>query len=187
MSSLADEAAPLLAEVGEVLRRISSDALEPLAEALSDARRIVVYGQGRTGLVMQALVMRLYHLGLDAHMVGAMTTPPIGPGDLFVVNAATGDLATGLALIGAAKAAGAGVAVITAVPDSPAGRAADVLLRLPAQTLADDLAPSERSAMPMGSQYELALFVICEVLVLRLAKARGLDFASLRARHANLL
>jgi 6-phospho-3-hexuloisomerase len=82
---------------------MASDALDPLAEALSDARRIVLYGQGRTGLMMQAFVMRLYHLGLDAHMVGAMTTPPVGPGDLFVVNAATGDLATGLALIGRRK------------------------------------------------------------------------------------
>ena len=77
--------------------------------------------------------------------------------------------------------------MITAVPDSPAGRVADVLLHLPAQTMADDLAPGARSAMLMGSLYELALFVVCEILVLRLAKARGLGLAALRARHANLL
>ena len=60
----------------------------------SDARRLrsngmipgVLYGQGRTGLVMQALAMRLYHLGLDAHVAGAMTTPPVGAGDLPNLN-----------------------------------------------------------------------------------------------------
>lgn len=187
MSSLAEEAAPVLAEVEAVLGSMAAGALEGLTQALLEARRIVVHGQGRTGLVMQALTMRLYHLGLDAHVVGAMTTPPVGPGDLFLVNAATGDLATGLALIGSATAAGARVAVITAVPDSPAGRAADVILHLPAQTMADDLAPGARSVLPMGSQYELALFVVSEILVLHLARARGVDFAALRARHANLL
>jgi hypothetical protein len=39
----------------------------------------------------------------------------------------------------------------------------------------------------MGSQYELALFAICEVLVLELMDARSVDFAAMRARHANLL
>lgn len=185
MKNLADEAAPLLAEVDAVARRMAASSLDGLVQALLEARKIVVYGQGRTGLVMQALTMRLHHLGLNAHSVGAMTTPPIGAGDLFLVNAATGDLPTGLALLGSARAAGARSAVITAVPDSPAGRGSDILLHLPAQTLADDVAG--RSLMPMGSQYEMALFLVAELVVLRLAKALDLDFATLRARHANLL
>lgn len=41
--------------------------------------------------------------------------------------------------------------------------------------------------MPMGSQYEFALFVASEILVPRLAKTRGLDLAARRARHANLM
>lgn len=136
---------------------------------------------------MPAMTMRLYHLGLDAHMVGATRTPLVGPRDLFLVNAATGDLPTGIALIDSARAVGARVAVITAVASSPAGSSADVLLHLPAQTMADDLGSGSRSIMPMGSQYELALFVVCELLVLRLARARSLDFSAMRARHANLL
>jgi 6-phospho-3-hexuloisomerase len=187
VSRLLDEAMPLLAEIEAVVGRMDAGALDSLEQALLEARRIVVYGQGRTGLVMQALTMRLYHLGLDAHVFGGMTTPPVGPSDLFLVNASLGDMPTALALIDSAGRAGARVAVVTAVPDSPAGRAADVLLHLPAQTMADDLAASPRSRMPMGSQYELALFVLGEILVLRLAEARNLDFAAMRARHANLL
>ena len=30
--------------------------------------------------MMKALCMRLMHLGLDAHMVGDMTTPPVARG-----------------------------------------------------------------------------------------------------------
>jgi len=62
-------------------------------------RRVLMHSAGRTGLMLRALVMRLFHLGLDAHMVGDMTAPPIGAGDLLLVNASTGDLPSGLAHI----------------------------------------------------------------------------------------
>jgi 6-phospho-3-hexuloisomerase len=183
--SLGEEAAPLLAEIAGVLGRMAPDALDPLQGELPRAGRIVLYGQGRMGLVMQALAMRLYHLGFDAHVAGAMTAPPVGAGDLFLVNAASGDLPTGLALAASARSAGARVALITAARDSAAGRMSDLVLHLPAQTMSGG--PGAPSAMPMGSQYELALFVLAELLVLRLATARGIDFAAMRARHANLL
>jgi 6-phospho-3-hexuloisomerase len=136
---------------------------------------------------MQGLAMRLYHLGRDAHWVGAMNAPPLCPGDLFLVNAALGDLPTGLALIASARKAGARVAVITSVPDSPAGRAADVVLHIPGQTMANDTGAAARSRMPMGTQYEAVLFILCEALVLVLAERLCVSFAQMRERHANLL
>jgi 6-phospho-3-hexuloisomerase len=178
---------PLLAEIDAVVAAMPGDALEPLVAAIAAARRVALYGQGRTGLVMQGLTMRLYHLGREAHVVGAMNAPPLGAGDLFLVNAALGDLPTGLALIASAKQAGARVAVITAVPGSPAGCAAALVLHIPAQTMANDTGAGARSSMPMGSQYEAVLFVLCEALVLRLAERLGIDFAAMRQRHANLL
>jgi 6-phospho-3-hexuloisomerase len=178
---------PLLAEMEAVAAAMPEDALDKLVTAIVAARRIALYGQGRTGLVMQGLTMRLYHLGRAAHFVGAMNAPPLGPGDLFLVNAALGDLPTGLALIASARQAGARIAAITAVPDSPAGRAADLVLHIPAQTMADDTGGGARSSMPMGSQYEAVLFLICEALVLRLAERLGIAFAAMRERHANLL
>jgi 6-phospho-3-hexuloisomerase len=178
---------PLLAEIDDVVEAMPGDALEKLVAAVIAARRVALYGQGRTGLIMQGLTMRLYHLGREAYFVGAMNAPPLGTGDLFLVNAALGDLPTGLALIASARQAGAQVAAITAVPDSPAGRGADLVLHIPAQTMADDSGAAARSRMPMGSQYEAVLFVLCEALVLRLAERLGVSFAAMRERHANLL
>ena len=183
--SLRQEAGPILDEIAGVFESMPPDALDPLQSELLSAGRVVLYGQGRTGLMMQALAMRLYHLGLDAHVAGAMTTPPVGTGDLFLVNAASGDLPTGLALAASARSAGARVALITAAPDSPVGKVSDVIVHLPAQTMSGG--PAGPSAMPMGSQYELALFVLGELLVLRLATARNVNWGSMRARHANLL
>jgi len=186
MSALSEGVAPLLAEIDTVFKRMRADALAPLVEAIAGADRILLYGQGRTGLVMQGLTMRLYHLGLDAHWVGAMSTPPLGPKGLFLVNAARADLPTALALMASAKKAGARTALIAGIERGPAHELADVALFLPAQTMVETN-EGTNSAMPMGSQYEAALFFLCERLVLDLVQRLKTDFAAMQRRHANLL
>ncbi len=48
----------------------------------------------------------------------------------------------------------------------------------------DTTAPS--SALPMGSLYEGALYVLFEVLILKLRERLAVDAASMRSRHTNL-
>ncbi len=186
MTSLRPQIAPLLAEIDAVFARMPADALRPLTQSILAADRILLYGQGRTGLVMQGLTMRLHHLGLDAHWVGAMATPPLGPKGLFLVNAARADLPTALALMASARKAGARTGLIAGVERGPAHDLADLAVFLPAQTMAD-LPDDTNSAMPMGSQYEAALFFLCERLVLDLVEALKTDFAAMQRRHTNLL
>ena len=45
---------------------------------------------------------------------------------------------------------------------------ADSILELPAQTMADDQGEKRSSVLPMGSLYEGALFILFEVMILRL-------------------
>lgn len=65
---------------------------------------------------MKALCMRLMHLGFDAHVVGDMTTPHLGEGDLLIVSAGPGEFSTVLALMGVAKRDGARTMCITRSP-----------------------------------------------------------------------
>lgn len=185
--TLLSSARPILAELERVFARADAAIVGQLADEILGARRILMHSAGRTGLMLRALVMRLFHLGLDAHMVGDMTAPPIGGGDLLLVNASTGDLPSGLAHLAGARRAGARTAVITAAQAAPGLTAVDRVILLPGQTMLDDLTAAERSILPMGSQYELALLVLSELVVLELMRRRGLDFAALRARHANIL
>ena len=162
--------------------------LTALANAISQARRVICHGVGREGLMMRALAMRLYHLGLDAHVVGDMSTPPVGPDDLLVVSAGPGDFSTISALIYVARQAGAHTACVTAQPDGAAPRAVDTVLHIPAQTMADDLAPERQtgSVLPMGSLFEGAQYLIFELLVLELRDSLGISAGDMRARHTNL-
>lgn len=183
MTGLDDEARPIFDEVAAVLAGVPPERLDALVEGIAAARTCALYGQGRTGLVMQAFAMRLHHLGVAAHVVGAMNAPPLGPGDLFLVNAAKGDLPTGLALIASARRAGARIALFTAAVDSEAARDADHVIPIPAG-MGGAAAPSN---LAMGGTYEFALLTVTELIVLRLMKRLGVTEAAMWSRHANLL
>jgi len=157
-----------------------------LIDALATARRIACHGVGREGLMMRALAMRLYHMGCDAHVVGYMSCPPVGPGDLLLVSAGPGAFSTVLGLMGVARAAGAMTACITAQPSGAAPAQADRVLVIPAQTMADDRGAQATSVLPMGSLFEGAQYLTFELLILALRDRLGVDPAAMRARHTNL-
>jgi 6-phospho-3-hexuloisomerase len=172
------------AELIEVAGRLDDQALEPTLRAIAGARRVMLYGCGREGLMMRALAMRLHHLGLTVCMQGDMSAFPLGPGDLFLCAAGPGELSTGSALCGVARDAGARVLVVTAEPDGATSAHADDLLVLPAQTMASDIGST--AVLPMGSLFEGVMFLVFEVLVLRLRDLLGETAESMRARHTNM-
>jgi len=172
------------AELAEVSARMDETALEPAVAAIAGARRVMLYGCGREGLMMQALAMRLHHLGRTVCMQGDMAAFPLGPGDLFLCAAGPGELSTASALCGVASAAGARVLVITAEPGGATARMADELLVIPAQTMARDI--DGASVLPMGSLFEGQMFLVFEVLVVRLREALDETPATMRARHTNM-
>ena len=161
-------------------------ALAGMVEELAGAGRVVCYGVGREGLMMRALAMRLYHMGLDAHVVGDMSCPPVGSGDLLVVSAGPGSFSTVLGLMGVAKGAGARVACVTAQPGAAVPAGSDRVLVIPAQTMADDTGPAVASVLPMGSLFEGAQYLVFEMLILMLRDRLGVSPDAMRARHTNL-
>lgn len=173
------------AELAQAAAATDPAALAALVAELATAKRIVTYGCGREGLMLRALTMRLYHLGLDVQVVGDMSCPPLGPGDLLLVSSGPGQLSTVAALIGQAKAAGARAACITAQPHGPDPRSCDLILTIPAQTMANDQGTTQ-TVLPMGSVFEGAQFLVFEILVLHLRDRIGESAEAMRGRHTNL-
>jgi 6-phospho-3-hexuloisomerase len=182
LSQMAHQA---LAELGRVVDALPNAAADALIDAIIKAKRIVLHGLGREGLQMRGLAMRLFHLGLDAHVWGDMTTPPLGKGDLLFVSAGPGELATVSTLMGIAAGAGARTAIVTAQKAGATSRRADVMLHIPAQTMADDQAANV-SILPMGSLFECAQMLVFEMVVLKIRDRLGETAEKMRARHTNL-
>lgn len=173
-------------ELGSVFDKLDDAAVDAAVEAIATAGTTVVFGGGRERLQIMGFAMRLFHMGVPVAVEGDMTTPPVGPGDLFLVTAGPGEISTALALIGVAREAGAKVLVITAQPQGRAPKLADLVLHLPAQTMADDQGAAKSSVLPMGSLYEGALFVLFEVMILKLRERLQVAPEAMRARHTNL-
>ena len=186
MTDLADLAARAAAEIRDAVAGIDPASLDGLVEDLAAARRIACYGVGREGLMMRALAMRLYHMGLDAHVVGDMSCPPLGPGDLLVTSAGPGGFSTVDGLIGVARRAGARIACVTAQPAGSAPSAADRVFHIPAQTMASDQGAAATSVLPMGSLFEGAQYLAFELLILALRDRLKVSPEAMRARHTNL-
>jgi 6-phospho-3-hexuloisomerase len=176
-----------LAEVGAVFAALPADAADGICDAILTAGRIACYGVGREGLMMRALCMRLMHLGLDAHVVGDVTAPPLGRGDLLLASAGPGTFSTVLALLSVARGAGATTLVVTAQPGGAAARAADIVVPLPAQTMADDQdRGGQTSLLPMGSLYEAVQLLFFDLVSILLRERTGQSPEQMRARHTNL-
>jgi len=182
MTELANRA---LDELRAVFAALSPEATETLVREALRANRLALYGVGREGLMMKAFAMRLFHLGLDAHVVGDMTTPPLEAGDLLLVSAGPGSFSTVLALMGVAEGAGARTLVVTAQPGGEAAARADAVVHLPAQTMADDTGEVP-SVLPMGTLFEAAQLLFFEFAVLELRSRLGRSPEDLRRRHTNL-
>jgi 6-phospho-3-hexuloisomerase len=174
-----------LGDLGRVFDRLDDAAVDRAVAEIAAAGRIALYGVGREGLQIKGFAMRLFHLGRQVAMVGDMTTPPLGAGDLLIVSAGPGGFSTVDALLGVARGAGARTLLVTAQPGGSAARLADTILTVPAQTMADDSGAAV-SVLPMGSLYEGAQYILFEVMILKLRDRLGVTPEAMRANHTNL-
>ncbi len=182
LATLADRA---LEELRNVFHTIPATTADTLVKEILKAKRICLYGVGREGLMVKAFAMRLFHLDLAVHVVGDMTTPPVGKGDLLVVSSGPGQLSTIAALLETAKNAKAKTLVITAQPKSRDAKKADVVIHLPAQTMANDT-KAKTSVLPMGTLFEMTQLLFFEFVVMLLKETLGQSSSEMRKRHTNL-
>ena len=133
----------------------------------------MLYGCGREGLMMRALAMRLHHLGLEGVHAGRHDRVPVGTGDLFLCAAGPASSPRPRPCAASRGRPALGCSWSTAEPDGVTSRLADDLLVIPAQTMASDR--RRQSVLPMGSLFEGAMFLVSEVLVLRVRRCARRD------------
>ncbi|QGH68157.1 SIS domain-containing protein [Pseudactinotalea sp. HY158] len=184
MSDFQTDARTVLGELGETLGRIDATRIDALVAALERAGRVFVLGVGREGLAARGFAMRLMHLGFDCHWGWDDTTPNVAEGDTFLLVNGSGAIGHLDYVFEQVRAAGAQTLVVTGVPDGRTPREADLTIAIPA-TVYRGSGDLVTSIQPMGSLFEQATGLMFDLIVLRLAESRGLDFDALAARHRN--
>ena len=183
MSVYKDLAKVVLKEHEKVLLDVKDEEVEELLDAIAKAKCIQVFGMGRMKCAVRAFVMRLMHMGLDAHVVYDTTCPNIGPGDLLIANAACTTI--GYTVMSFAKKAGAKVVAITANIDSKAAKLCDFTVNLRGQVHGgrDYEIPS---IQPMAALFEQTIFVFEDIIIQLLMKKLNITAEQMAKRHTNL-
>ena len=183
MSDYKELAKTVLQEHEKVLMDVKGEEVEKLLDAIAKAKCIQVFGMGRMKCAVRAFVMRLMHMGLDAHVVYDTTCPNIGPGDLLIVNAACTTI--GYTVMQFAKRLGAKVAAITADPHSKASKLCDFTVSLRGQVHGcRDYEIS--SIQPMAALFEQTIFVFEDIIIQLLMKKLNITAEQMAKRHTNL-
>ena len=183
MSGYMELTGKVLEEHRKVLLSVAVKETEKLLDAIDEARCIQVFGMGRMKCAVRAFVMRLMHMGLDAHVVYDTTCPNIGPGDLLIVNCACTSI--GYTVIQFAKRLGARVVAITANPCSKAAVLCDFTVNLKGQVHGgrDYEIPS---IQPMAALFEQTIFIYEDIVIQLLMKKLNITAEQMAERHTNL-
>ncbi|MFJ6540336.1 6-phospho-3-hexuloisomerase [Streptomyces sp. NPDC091385] len=179
-----DSSALVVSEAAQAVGAIDAGEAERVLSALTAASRVFVFGQGRSGIALRALAMRLMHLGLRVHVVGEATSPAIQAGDVLLTASGSGTTPSVLAAVRSALGAGAAVAAVTAAPHSPLASLTSAVLVIPAAAKRDR--SGEASAQYAGSLFEQALWLTGDALFHVLWQGSALTVEELWARHSNL-
>ena len=183
MSDYMNLAKTVIKEHEQVLLDVDPAEVEKLLDAIAEVKCIQVFGMGRMKCAARAFVMRLMHMGLDAHIVYDTTCPNIGPSDLLIVNAACTTI--GYTVMQFAKKLGAKVVAITANPKSKAAELCDFTVSLRGQ-VHGGREYEIPSIQPMAALFEQTIFVFEDIIIQLLMKKLNITPEKMAKKHTNL-
>ena len=174
----------ILKELERTLAAVSEVEIDVSQRMILAAKRLFVTGAGRSGLALKMAAMRLMHLGLVVHVVGEVTAPAIGAGDLLLVASGSGTTAGAVHAAEVALKAGAQVLVLTTTPVSKLAGLAQQVIVIPAAAKQDrDGMKSEQYA---GALFEQSVLLVMDTMFQAMWHERGESAEQLWKRHANL-
>ncbi len=169
----------VLTDVVRCIGSVEPEEVSALIDAIAAKRKVFLIGTGRSGLMLQAMAVRLSHLGIAAHVIGSAQCPPVRKGDLVLVGSGSGETAVPLGHVRAARECGASIALITAAPDSSIAKLANTVLHVPAPA-----APCAGMPHTLRSLFEECLLIICDCVCRMLQDRLGITAEDMQSRHS---
>jgi 6-phospho-3-hexuloisomerase len=141
-------------DLGEPLRFIQERAaaalrldpvvIEQFVATLQPAKRVFLYGRGRSGFVARAFAVRLMHLGYATYVVGETITAPVQKDDVVILVSGSGTTYPVVMTAEIGRKQGATVVAVTADPESDIARRGATATQ-----------PPERQGRPLRSAWHI--------------------------------
>jgi 6-phospho-3-hexuloisomerase len=174
-------------EIATVLSNVDEEEAVTVSRELQHAKRIFVYGEGRSGLMGKAFAMRLMHGGYQVYVVGETITPSIELGDLLVAISGSGSTAMIHQFASKAKESGAAVVLMTTNKASEIAAISDHVLVIPAATKYRRQDEPE-TIQPLGNQFDQSVHLLLDAIIIHSLQEKQSSSINdvMRKRHANL-
>lgn len=169
----------ILEEIAKSLDEIPDEVVDQTIDALAAARKVFIYGAGRSGLAGKFFAVRLVQLGLDVHFVGDMTTPIVGEGDLTIIISNTGETMSAVQTANISRRLGSNVVGVTSEPSSKLAHASNLVVCIPQVCNGD-----KKEQAPLGTLFENSAVIFFDSLIPPLMKILEQDESAMRHRHA---
>lgn len=169
-------------QIHHILASVSPNDIQKVIAQFFTAKRIFVYGAGRSGLVARAFAIRLVHLGFQTFVIGETIGAPVQKDDLVFLISGSGETIPAVMTAQIAHKIGATVVAVTGEKDSKITRHSDITLLLePTQDTKE-----RRSYAPLGTLFEASSWVLLDSIVAELMDQKQETEESMRSRHATL-
>jgi 6-phospho-3-hexuloisomerase len=155
------------------------EGTDQMVELITDARKVFIYGVGRSGLIAKAFSIRLVQMGLEVFFVGETITPIVEEGNVVIIVSYTGETMTAIQVANIVRRVGAKVISITANDHSKLAAASNLVIVL--KPPKDD---DRKRLAPLGTIFEDAALIYLDSMVAALMEKLGQSEASMRKRHA---
>jgi len=155
------------------------EGTDRFVDAVISARKVFIYGVGRSGLIAKAFAIRLVQLGMNVYFVGETITPIVEEGDLVLIVSHTGETMSAIQTANIVRRVGAKVITITSGDHSKLASASNLVIII--GTPKDD---ERKRLAPLGTVFEDATLIYLDAIVARLMDKLGQSEGSMRKRHA---
>ena len=169
----------LLDHLGKILAIDRTPEIAEAVRILTSAKKLFVYGVGRSGLAARAFAMRMVQLGIDCYFIGETITPVVSDGDAVLIVSNTGSTMSAIQVANIARRVGAKVISVTGHRMSKLSHASNVVLLIQAN---EDAAQARLA--PLGTLFEDATILLLDGVVAQVMERLGQTEADMQGRHA---
>jgi len=168
-----------------ILRGIQASLAEDIentdkfVDLILGARKVYLYGVGRSGLIAKAFAIRLVQMGLEVFFVGETVTPIVEEGNVVIIVSYTGETMSAIQTANIVRRVGAKVVAITAHGHSKIAAASNLVIQI--DTPKDE---DRKRLAPLGTLFEDATLIYLDGIVAMLMEKLGQSEGSMRKRHA---
>ncbi len=151
--------------------------LNYLVDRIIKAKKIFVFGVGRSGYIGRCFAMRLMHLGFKSYFVGETSTPSYEKDDLLILISGSGKTESVLTVAKKAKKINNNIVAIVCECGNVV-KFADLTIPLEVK---------KSKYLPMGTTFEETALIFLDLVIAEIMKRLNLDESEIIKRHCNLL